>query len=198
MEKPNAPVSFLFAGNGNKSQSNGVLLAVEPKVQEPGEPASQFGIKQTLLDERRLFAPPIRPPIQKGSVVIRDLRLWHAGIPSRFPNPRTMLAFVHTARWYECPTKVLFPESARLLVEERWAKQKHPAMYHAHFVADGLDHPPFTPNFDFDNVAFQALLPKIEKENGRWGWLLFGWFGKLCVEEGMGLFPRSRTVLHLF
>ena len=91
-------------------------------------------------------------------------QLWHAGIPSRSPNPRMMLAFVHTAWWYECPIKVLFSESARLLVEQ-WAKKKHPVMYNAHFVPDGLDHPPFTPNFDSENVAFRALLPKMEKEN---------------------------------
>ena len=132
----------------------------QTKVQKSGEPASRFGIKQSLLEARREFASPIQPHIPKGSVVIRDLRLWHAGIPSQSPTPRIMLAFVHTAWWYECPTRVLFPESARSLVEQ-WAKQKYPVFYNAIFVPDGIEHPPFTPNFDSENFAFRELLPKI-------------------------------------
>lgn len=134
-----------------------------PKVQEEGKPASNFGIKEELLEERRRFAPPIRPSIPKGSVVIRDMRLWHAGIPSLSSKPRMMLAFVHTAWWYECNTPVLFPESARSLVE-RWAKQKYPVLYNAHFEHNIIGIPPFTPNFEGKNAAFQALLPKLSKE----------------------------------
>jgi hypothetical protein len=134
-----------------------------PKVQEYGQPASIFGIKDTLLKERELFAPPIQPSIPKGSVVIRDLRLWHAGRPSRSPKPRMMLAFVHTAWWYDCPTEVLFPESAKPLVEE-WEKQTHPVIYKAKFVPDGIDFPPFTPNFDSKNQAYRGLLPNISKD----------------------------------
>jgi ectoine hydroxylase-related dioxygenase (phytanoyl-CoA dioxygenase family) len=37
-------------------------------------------IRQDLLNQRRLVSPPIQPSIPKGSVVVRDLRLWHAGI----------------------------------------------------------------------------------------------------------------------
>lgn len=134
-----------------------------PKIQKPGEPASRFGIKDNLLEERRRSAPPIQPEISKGSVVIRDMRLWHAGVPSRSPKPRMMLAFVHTAWWYECPTKVVFPESARSLVQQ-WANQRYPVVYHPHLVAAGIDIPPFTPSFDSENVAFKELLPRMPKD----------------------------------
>lgn len=36
----------------------------------------------------------IRPAVKSGSVVIRDLRLWHAGRSNPPDNPRIMLAFV--------------------------------------------------------------------------------------------------------
>lgn len=55
--------------------------------------------------------------IPKGSVVVRDLRLWHAGIANPGTDPRIMLAFVHTPSWYMCPGRIVLPEAARELVE---------------------------------------------------------------------------------
>jgi ectoine hydroxylase-related dioxygenase (phytanoyl-CoA dioxygenase family) len=46
------------------------------------------------LEERRKIAPPIQPTIPKGSLIIRDQRLWHAGIPNPTDEPRVMLAMV--------------------------------------------------------------------------------------------------------
>lgn len=57
---------------------------------------SDFGIRPELLEERRAYAPPMQPTVKKGSVVLRDLRLWHAGLPNPTNDPRIMLAFVHT------------------------------------------------------------------------------------------------------
>lgn len=56
----------------------------------------EFGIKANLLEDRRRLAPPVQPVVKKGSVVLRDLRLWHAGLANPSPDPRIMLAFVHT------------------------------------------------------------------------------------------------------
>lgn len=49
-------------------------------------------IKESLLEQRRALAPPVQPVIPKGSVVIRDLRLWHAGMPNKTNDVRVMLA----------------------------------------------------------------------------------------------------------
>ncbi|KAF2094709.1 phytanoyl-CoA dioxygenase family protein [Rhizodiscina lignyota] len=75
-----------------------------------------FGIKEELYEARRKWAPPIQPVVKKGSVILRDLKLWHAGLCNPSPDPRIMLAFVHTSSWYHCPTKVVLPESARELI----------------------------------------------------------------------------------
>ena len=137
----------------------------QPQIQEDGKPASRFAIKTDLLDERRRYAPPIQPFIPKASVVIRDLRLWHTGLPNPSLDPRMMSAFVHTAWWYQCPGKVIFPESAKLLVEE-WSKQKYPVQYNAYFIPEDFDHKTvaFTPDFDSVDVAYQGLLPNISNE----------------------------------
>lgn len=58
---------------------------------EHGERASGR-IKQDSLDKRRAISPPLQPIVPKGSIIVRDLRLWHAGMPNLTQDPRVMLA----------------------------------------------------------------------------------------------------------
>jgi len=51
-------------------------------------------IASEYIEARRAECPPIRPTISKGSLLIRDLRLWHAGIANETPTPRILLAMV--------------------------------------------------------------------------------------------------------
>ncbi len=50
---------------------------------------------------RRTVAPPIRGNTRKGSVLIRDMRLWHRGVPNMSDRPRHMIAMVHSAGWLD-------------------------------------------------------------------------------------------------
>lgn len=50
-------------------------------------------IKQDLLEARRKVSPPIQPVVPKGSIIVRDLRLWHGGMPNMSNDVRVMLAF---------------------------------------------------------------------------------------------------------
>ena len=50
-------------------------------------------IRQTLLEERRKTRAPVQPVVPKGSLIVRDLRLWHAGMPNWTNEVRVMLAF---------------------------------------------------------------------------------------------------------
>ena len=55
-------------------------------------------IQASLLEERARSKPPLQPHILKGSIVVRDLRLWHAGMPNTTSEVRVMLAmsrFLH-------------------------------------------------------------------------------------------------------
>jgi len=49
-----------------------------------------------------------------------------------------MLGFVYTPWWYQCKMEVMLPSSARGIVEQ-WSKQKHPAVYNAHFVGPDVE-----------------------------------------------------------
>ncbi|GAE00012.1 hypothetical protein PVAR5_8742 [Paecilomyces variotii No. 5] len=57
------------------------------------------------------------PLVKKGSVVIRDLRLWHAGKGNHTPDPRVMLAMIHFAPWYRNSMRLAFAEDIRSVIE---------------------------------------------------------------------------------
>ena len=89
-------------------------------------------IKLDLLEARRLISPPIQPIIPKGSITVRDLRLWHAGMPNMSNDVRVMLAFsklprrlltslilaVHFAPWYRNQMRLEFGEDIKPIVEQ--------------------------------------------------------------------------------
>ena len=49
-------------------------------------------IKQHLLKKQKEVRGPCQPLVKKGSVIVRDLRLWHGGKPNLSDRPRVMLA----------------------------------------------------------------------------------------------------------
>ncbi|VUC37962.1 unnamed protein product [Clonostachys rosea] len=75
-------------------------------------------IQEHLLRERQKISPPVQPIINKGSVVIRDLRLWHAGMPNYSPETRVMLAMIHFAPWYRNPMRLEFAEDVKPILEQ--------------------------------------------------------------------------------
>lgn len=98
---PNHPFALVFnvglvdmePQNGSTEVWLGTHLNASLQDQEGahGERASGR-IKKDLLEARRIVSPPIQPTIPKGSIVVRDLRLWHAGMPNLSNEIRVMLA----------------------------------------------------------------------------------------------------------
>jgi len=70
------------------------------------------------LEQRRQTMPPIYPCIRKGSFIIRDLRLWHAGMPNSVEEPRVMLGMVHMPAWLDNNLRLSLPVSAKEQMEE--------------------------------------------------------------------------------
>lgn len=54
-------------------------------------------ITKEHVETRRVECPPICPTIIKGSIVIRDMRLWHALLPNKTSVPRPLLTMVNLA-----------------------------------------------------------------------------------------------------
>ncbi|TFK46788.1 hypothetical protein OE88DRAFT_1637714 [Heliocybe sulcata] len=94
-------------------------------------------IKEELLEKRKAEAPqkgPFQPVIPKGSIVLRDLRLWHCGKPNTTEVPRVMLAMIHFAPWYRqegIALRLEFPKGMEPLLS-------HPAL---DIPADFVDPP---------------------------------------------------------
>ncbi|KAJ3556420.1 hypothetical protein NPX13_g10139 [Xylaria arbuscula] len=75
-------------------------------------------IKEDLLKKRvETHGPPIQPNIKKGSIVVRDLRLWHAGMPNMSDEVRVMLAQIHFAPWYRNPMRLEFAREVKRIIE---------------------------------------------------------------------------------
>jgi hypothetical protein len=52
------------------------------------------------LEARRQVVPPFQPTAPAGTVIIRDMRLWHAGMPNYSDTPRPMIAMIHYVSWW--------------------------------------------------------------------------------------------------
>lgn len=101
-------------------------------------------VAQELLEKRRAVSPPFQPTLRRGSVLIRDVRLWHAGMPNRTPNPRPMIAMVHACGWLAGGKPLTFPTETRSFFD-------HPVLaMHARFTDEPIDHISAPQGFEFD------------------------------------------------
>jgi hypothetical protein len=95
------------------------------------------------VERRRALVPPLQPVMRQGSVLIRDLRLWHAGMPNRTQAVRPMIAMIHFVSWW--PTGPLrFPKGTESLFV-------HPDLVtHAEFTDEKVDHIAAPGGFEFE------------------------------------------------
>lgn len=108
------------------------------------------------------YAPPIQPTIKKGSLMLRDLRTWHAGKANPSDRHRVMLAFIHTPWWYKAPTQVPFPENAKQLVEGWAGRTDFPIRYNATYLEDeqAVKDVDFATDFSSRNENYWKTLPQ--------------------------------------
>lgn len=67
-------------------------------------------IPQEWLDQRRQVRPPIQVPQKRGSVIVRDIRMWHGAVANTSGQVRIMLGVGYAASWYNGFT-IPVPES---------------------------------------------------------------------------------------
>lgn len=61
-----------------------------------------------FLERQEKERPPVQPVIKRGSIILRDLTLWHCGMPNPSDQVRCMMALGFSAKWWknECYFKV--------------------------------------------------------------------------------------------
>jgi hypothetical protein len=69
------------------------------------------------VEERWLIAVPERGNMKKGSVLIRDIRLWHRGMPNYSDRPRQMLAMIHNIGWHQRGNPLAFNQGCEEVFE---------------------------------------------------------------------------------
>ncbi|KAH9995361.1 hypothetical protein F4779DRAFT_631664 [Xylariaceae sp. FL0662B] len=118
------------------------------------------GIHGRLLGERRkAFGPPVQPTVRKGGIIVRDMRLWHAGMPNRTANEvRVMLNLLYFADWYRSPMTIQFPKTAEDKI--RMLEREGNFRIAAEFV-EKLDHRILKHTHDFGQ-------DDVREEFGRW------------------------------
>jgi Phytanoyl-CoA dioxygenase (PhyH) len=104
----------------------------------------ELKVDPALVARQRALRPPEQPEVSAGSILLRDVRLWHAGMPNLSRAPRPMIAMIHNAGWlgaWERPeflseTRDFF-EHPRLTTAATWVDAvDHTALDHAYEVAD--------------------------------------------------------------
>ena len=65
-------------------------------------------IDKTTEANRRIVSQPIRGNTSKGSILIRDMRLWHRGKSNTSKKIRHMIAMVHNVGWLARGRKLRF------------------------------------------------------------------------------------------
>lgn len=69
---------------------------------------SGHGIEAEEEEARRKIAPPIRGNAKKGGILIRDMRLWHRGVPNLSDKPRHMIAMIYRVSWLKSDRKLKY------------------------------------------------------------------------------------------
>lgn len=101
--------------------------------------ANNLQIKTELVEERRKISPPIQPSLPKGSLIIRDFRLWHAGMPNKTEDPRVMLISIQFPSWYRSDQTFTLPRSlegnihfGRLVPYVKWVDEDYDYLQGSH------------------------------------------------------------------
>jgi hypothetical protein len=124
----NIPVVAMSAENG--------AVELWPRSHTVRIPGEKEGITLTeeMLTEQRAIAAPIQPTVALGGVLIRDSRLWHAGMPNKTQTPRPMIALTHWIDWFRSYGSITLPRGTDEFIT-------HPDLsYRVRFTDEPIDH----------------------------------------------------------
>jgi hypothetical protein len=79
------------------------------EAQTPPGLKGETHITDEYVEERKRTLPGINPTVKKGSILFRDMRLWHAGVSNTSDNMRYMIALGFSASWWHGTAKFRVP-----------------------------------------------------------------------------------------
>jgi ectoine hydroxylase-related dioxygenase (phytanoyl-CoA dioxygenase family) len=93
----NVPLVDFSPQNGSTEfwlGSHQSTTGAEQEFRPSGHPLGPYDtfIKEEFVEARRKVRPPIQTVLSRGDITLRDLRLYHAGMPNPSDGHRIMLA----------------------------------------------------------------------------------------------------------
>lgn len=125
----NVPVVDMDESNGSTEIWPGTHLDTTMSVEQ-----ETLRLPEEILERRRAVCPPIQPHVKAGSILIRDMRLWHRGVPNRSDRARPMIAMIHWIHWWHTNETITFPKGTEALFTN---SELHT---HARFVDGPIDY----------------------------------------------------------
>ena len=123
----NVPVVDVGPENGSTELWPGTHLDSRDDIFEDGRLSSR------AVEARRGERPPFQPVLKRGDVLIRDMRMWHAGTVNHTESPRPMIAMIHWVHWWHAEA-IPFPASEEAFFADA------PFRTAARFVEGGVDY----------------------------------------------------------
>ncbi len=103
---------------------------------------------------RRAEVEPLQPNVPAGSVLIRDMRLWHRGMPNHTDTPRPMIAMVHFVRWWHTNKGLVFPKGTEAFFEGS------PLNSVTKFVKEPIDYISRNKKYDYEGMEEKRVNSK--------------------------------------
>ncbi len=111
----NIPLVDVGAANGALEVWPGTHLDVRSIQHFP----KSLLVPEAWLEARRQVSPPVRMPVPKGALLLRDLRMWHRGTTNSTDAARPMIAVSYQPWWYRPLAIDFFPDAEPVLKELR-------------------------------------------------------------------------------
>lgn len=92
------------------------------------------GVPERMEAQRRVVRGPVNPHTKPGDVLLRDVRLWHRGVPNPSDRPRHMIALILTKPWSESRRRLKFGKGCERALEG------HDADPNAEYVDGPIDY----------------------------------------------------------
>ncbi len=123
--KPDAPVApttgmVVNIPPGPADESNGAI-ELWPGSHRVGVYENHNGVPARMEEERRAVCGPVHPHTQPGDVLLRDVRLWHRGVPNPSDRPRHMIALILSKPAPESRYRLKFGKGCESALEGRGA-----------------------------------------------------------------------------
>lgn len=72
-------------------------------------------VPEGWLEARRAEVPPVRVPLPRGALLLRDGRVWHRGTTNVTPHARPVVAMVYSAWWFRPLPIDFYPDAEPVL-----------------------------------------------------------------------------------